>query len=69
VLRDVEVYIIIGIYVVASSHEVGVSVASTCGDAFTHICGEVEEPVDMSILVKLARYVRSALLTSTENNG
>jgi hypothetical protein len=46
--------------------EASLDVASSCEDAFTYIYEEIEELIDMSILIKLTRYVRSALLTNIE---
>ena len=46
--------------------EARLDVASSCEDAFTRIYEEIEEPVDISILIKQTRYVRSALLTNIE---
>jgi len=46
--------------------EASLDVASSCEDAFTYIYEEIEEPIDMSILIKLTRHVRSALLTNME---
>jgi hypothetical protein len=46
--------------------EASLDVVSSCEDAFTYIYEEIEELIDMSILIKLTRYVRSALLTNIE---